>query len=191
VIYVKGAPDRLFPLCCSQFADDELSTITASSGNTVPLQENAWLTAQEQLSSQGLRVLALCRCAQERVDPATCLSPVAAVWISGSSRPPACLPAACLVPAVPHPRGEVGPHEDVHTINPASLLARKEKPFLTLVALLAILDPPRDEAIEAVKVAHKAGIVVKMITGTVFVNRAVCCVLSGSFLLQLWQRPAR
>lgn len=30
---------------------------------------------------------------------------------------------------------------------------------------MAILDPPRDEAIEAVKVAHRAGIVVKMITG--------------------------
>lgn len=34
-----------------------------------------------------------------------------------------------------------------------------------MVALLAILDPPRDEAIEAVKVAHGAGITVKMITG--------------------------
>jgi hypothetical protein len=33
------------------------------------------------------------------------------------------------------------------------------------VALIAILDPPRDEAIEAVKVAHSAGIEVKMITG--------------------------
>jgi magnesium-transporting ATPase (P-type) len=33
------------------------------------------------------------------------------------------------------------------------------------VSLIAILEPPRDEAIEAVKVAHKAGIQVKMITG--------------------------
>lgn len=41
----------------------------------------------------------------------------------------------------------------------------KRRPFLSLVALVAILDPPRDEAIEAVKVAHKAGIQVKMITG--------------------------
>lgn len=34
-----------------------------------------------------------------------------------------------------------------------------------MVAMIAILDPPRDEAIEAVKVAHEAGITVKMITG--------------------------
>ena len=33
------------------------------------------------------------------------------------------------------------------------------------MALLAILDPPREEVIEAVKVAHAAGISVKMITG--------------------------
>ena len=43
------------------------------------------------------------------------------------------------------------------------ILARP--PFLSLVALVAILDPPRDEAIAAVKIAHKAGIEVKMITG--------------------------
>jgi magnesium-transporting ATPase (P-type) len=31
--------------------------------------------------------------------------------------------------------------------------------------MVAILDPPREEAVEAIKVAHKAGISVKMITG--------------------------
>jgi hypothetical protein len=31
--------------------------------------------------------------------------------------------------------------------------------------MVAILDPPREEAVEAIKVAHKAGITVKMITG--------------------------
>jgi hypothetical protein len=36
---------------------------------------------------------------------------------------------------------------------------------LALVALFAILDPPREEAIEAARVAHQAGITVKMITG--------------------------
>ncbi len=34
-----------------------------------------------------------------------------------------------------------------------------------LVALLAIMDPPRDEAIEAIDACHRAGITVKMITG--------------------------
>lgn len=39
------------------------------------------------------------------------------------------------------------------------------KPFLTLCAVFAIMDPPRPECIEAIKCAHRAGIVVKMITG--------------------------
>jgi magnesium-transporting ATPase (P-type) len=59
-MYVKGAPDRLFPMCCAQLADDSLQTITGTQGN-VPFTEGFWIQAQEQLSSQGLRVLALCR----------------------------------------------------------------------------------------------------------------------------------
>jgi magnesium-transporting ATPase (P-type) len=121
VIYVKGAPDRLLPLCRSQLADDALATINEVDG-TVAVQPNFWQTAQEQLSSQGLRVLAICR-------------------------------------------AELSEDEDVSELTASSILARKSSPFLTVVALLAILDPPREEAIEAVKVAHKAGIVVKMITG--------------------------
>lgn len=65
VIYVKGAPDRLFPLCNSQLADDRLETITGTQGN-VPFTEGMWLQAQEQMSSQGLRVLALCRWVSQR-----------------------------------------------------------------------------------------------------------------------------
>jgi magnesium-transporting ATPase (P-type) len=38
-------------------------------------------------------------------------------------------------------------------------------PRLTLVGLIAILDPPRPECIEAIKAFHKAGIVCKMVTG--------------------------
>ncbi|WIA38354.1 hypothetical protein OEZ86_001687 [Tetradesmus obliquus] len=124
VIFVKGAPDRLMPLCNSQLADDELETIRGGHGGSgvVPLQPEFWLTAQEQLSSQGLRVLAICR-------------------------------------------AEVAPGENVVGMTANDILARKSQPFLTLMGLMAILDPPRDEAIAAVKVAHRAGIVVKMITG--------------------------
>jgi magnesium-transporting ATPase (P-type) len=63
VIFVKGAPDRLMPLCGSQLADDELETIRGGHGGAgmVPLQPKFWEAAQEQLSSQGLRVLAICR----------------------------------------------------------------------------------------------------------------------------------
>lgn len=62
-------------------------------------------------------------------------------------------------------RAEVPADEDLTQLSATNLLERRSKPFLTLVALMAILDPPRDEAIEAVKVAHRAGITVKMITG--------------------------
>eukprot|EP00961_Rhodomonas_salina_P180793 2440219-Rhodomonas_salina.2 len=34
-----------------------------------------------------------------------------------------------------------------------------------MMGIVAILDPPRPEAISAIKIAHEAGIVVKMITG--------------------------
>jgi cation transport ATPase len=57
----------------------------------------------------------------------------------------------------------VQPAENVEDFNPTYL--RQRKPSLALVALFAILDPPREEAIQAAKVAHNAGITVKMITG--------------------------
>jgi magnesium-transporting ATPase (P-type) len=60
-------------------------------------------------------------------------------------------------------RGDLQPGEDPGDFNPNYL--RKRNPSLALVALFAILDPPREEAIEAAKVAHNAGITVKMITG--------------------------
>jgi magnesium-transporting ATPase (P-type) len=181
-MFVKGAPDRLLPLCSSQLADDSLATITAAGGNTAPLNERMWLTAQEHLSSQGLRVLALCRCDAGRAAtsvPAHAAAAAAAhvcgtvhacVQALTSHQPPTTTRAPCLcgVSAPPlrqHTRGEVGPDEDLSALNPTAILARRDKPFLTLITLLAILDPPRDEAIEAVKVAHRAGITVKMITG--------------------------
>jgi magnesium-transporting ATPase (P-type) len=60
-------------------------------------------------------------------------------------------------------RADLEADEDASSFTPTALL--KRKPSMVLVALMAILDPPRDEAIAAVKVAHQAGIVVKMITG--------------------------
>jgi magnesium-transporting ATPase (P-type) len=54
VMYVKGAPDRLLPLCASQLAGDDW-------GETVPVQVEFWQAAQAEMSKKGLRVLALCR----------------------------------------------------------------------------------------------------------------------------------
>jgi len=47
----------------------------------------------------------------------------------------------------------------------AEIITKASSPFLTMVGIVAILDPPRPEAIEAVGVANQAGITVKMITG--------------------------
>lgn len=82
VMYVKGAPDRLFPLCNSQLADDSLETITGTQGNA-PFTEGMWLQAQEQMSSQGLRVLALCRCVSA---PGACSASRSAVICTCSFR---------------------------------------------------------------------------------------------------------
>jgi magnesium-transporting ATPase (P-type) len=121
VLYMKGAPDRLMPMCVGQFKSDSLADINVGSTTPLaPLNGAYWEKEQEELSSKGLRVLALCR-------------------------------------------GYLEADEDITNITPNDLL--KRKPFLTMVALAAILDPPREEAIEAVVVAHQAGITVKMITG--------------------------
>ncbi|KAI8462702.1 MAG: cation transporting ATPase [Monoraphidium minutum] len=114
VMYVKGAPDRLLPLCATQVTSDDLAAPPA------PLDAGFWHDQQAALSSQGLRVLALCR-------------------------------------------AELQPGEDLSALNPAAILGRGRR--LSLVLLAAILDPPRPEAIAAVKVARSAGITVKMITG--------------------------
>jgi len=57
VLYVKGAPDRLMPLCRSQVMGQGDVSATA------PLDQHFWKDAQAALSSKGLRVLVLCRCA--------------------------------------------------------------------------------------------------------------------------------
>ena len=119
VMYVKGAPDRIMPMCAGQLRGEGIRHLSEGAALD-PLDCDHWMRAQEHLSSKGLRVLALCR-------------------------------------------GEVEDGEDLSGLNPETL--RQRVPSLAFVALLAILDPPREEVIEAVKVAHTAGICVKMITG--------------------------
>jgi magnesium-transporting ATPase (P-type) len=55
VMFVKGAPDRIMPLCTSQVMGNDFNAATK------PLDKVFWQQAQADLSSQGLRVLALCR----------------------------------------------------------------------------------------------------------------------------------
>jgi magnesium-transporting ATPase (P-type) len=57
VMYVKGAPDRVLPMCSTQLASDSLSDIANMRGEAI--NNVYWLKAQEKLSSKGLRVLGL------------------------------------------------------------------------------------------------------------------------------------
>jgi magnesium-transporting ATPase (P-type) len=68
-------------------------------------------------------------------------------------------------------RAELPADEDLSSLTPATILSHGK--FLSMVMLLAILDPPREEAMTAIKVAHRAGIQVKMITGTAALRAAV------------------
>jgi hypothetical protein len=88
------------------------------------------------------------------------------------------LTVSCSTPSPHSPRYVLQPDEHIVEMKATDVLAKP--PFMSLVALVAILDPPRDEAIAAVKVAHKAGIEVKMITGKLRIvgRRGQCEVLS-------------
>jgi len=52
---------------------------------------------------------------------------------------------------------------DVEDLEPE--FVADQAPFLTMVGLVAILDPPRKECMPSIRQAHEAGVVVKMITG--------------------------
>ena len=118
VVHVKGAPDRMIPLCKYQaksgkFGKDELE----------PCNADYWIEQIAILSSHGLRVLALTRGTLEK--------------------------------------GQVKQGEQ---LKPEFVNGRGE-PWLTIVGLCAIMDPPRPECVEAIKIAHTAGVRVAMITG--------------------------
>ncbi len=106
VVYVKGAPERLFEMCDSQWVKH---------GEGAPFDKDYWLGHSERLASGGHRVLAVAH-----------------------------KPAAS---------------------DAKSLQVDDLTDGLTLLGLFGIIDPPRSEAIEAVKDCHDAGIRVKMITG--------------------------
>ena len=58
-MYVKGAPDRIMPMCVCQLKGDTIQDINGDA--MAHLDADFWRHAQEQLSSRGLQALALCR----------------------------------------------------------------------------------------------------------------------------------
>lgn len=103
-ILVKGAPDRLL----------EMSSNTLSQEGPSPIDRHQWEARIEELSSQGLRVLAIAEMAS--------------------------------------PDSQSLDHEHIQQ-------------DLTFLGIIGLLDPPREEAINAVKECLRAGIRPVMITG--------------------------
>ena len=118
IVHVKGAPDRMIPLCKYQAKGGSFAK-----ADLEPCESKMWIEQIAVLSSHGLRVLVLTR--------------------------------ADL------PKGSVEPGQQ---LGPEFVLDRGE-PWLTIVGLCAIMDPPRPECVQAVSEAHHAGIRVAMITG--------------------------
>jgi magnesium-transporting ATPase (P-type) len=116
IVHVKGAPDRMVTMCNSQ-------AVAGMVGRTEDIHAQYWLEQVGNLSSYGLRVLALCRGVMKKSDV------------------------------------ESGVSLD------ANFVRRDGKPWLTMVGLCAVMDPPRPECVDAIKIAHKAGVRVAMITG--------------------------
>lgn len=105
VIFVKGAPEKVLDCCQSVFGDD----------GTTPFQIEHWNFLEQEMASEGQRVLAL-----------------------------ACKPVSSQTSRIDW--------QDIQQ-------------DLRLLGLVGMIDPPREEAIEAVKICRDAGIRVVMITG--------------------------
>jgi len=118
VVHVKGAPDRMIPLCKYQAKGGDISK-----NNLEPVDTNYWVEQIAILSSHGLRVLALTR---------------------GSVA-----------------KGSITPGDQLQP----EFINGRDEPWLTIVGLCAIMDPPRPECVQAVNEAHGAGVRVAMITG--------------------------
>lgn len=116
ICHVKGAPDRMIPLCKYQAKAGMI-------GEVEPVNNDYWIQQIAILSSHGLRCLALCR---------------------GTVSKDAVKQGQQLKPGFVNGRDE---------------------PWLTIVGLCAIQDPPRPECVAAISQAHGAGVRVAMITG--------------------------
>lgn len=117
IVHVKGAIDRLLPLCAKQVVSGNVNH------GTEPVNKEYWNSQAEQLSSHGYRVLCLCR---------------------------AHAPAGSIVQDQKLDR---------------EFVDGRNEPWLTIVGLAAIQDPPRPECVQAIKEAHAASVRVAMITG--------------------------
>jgi magnesium-transporting ATPase (P-type) len=115
VMYAKGAPDRLVVRSATQ--------LNGATGMIEPISVEFWQQQAMELSSKGLRCLAICT-----------------ATLDSTAFPDAVAKGSAFLTSAP-------------------------EPFLCFLGLAAIMDPPRQECVVAIKEAHEAGVEVKMITG--------------------------
>jgi magnesium-transporting ATPase (P-type) len=154
IIYVKGAPDRLFPMCSSQLYTPPPATNEAIKNGSVKPHS---LRRQATNTPGTPRVPYTAGAVPPGIPEES--QPFDLGYWEQSQEDLGVQGLRVLALC----KAELTEEENLDDLTPGNL--RKRTPFLTMVALFAILDPPRPEAIAAVKVAHTAGISVKMITG--------------------------
>lgn len=113
VVYTKGAPESVIPLCTRQGSNTAGSS---TAGSATRFDAPAWLARADALAAQGLRVLAI---AQRTHD----------------------------------------------TLPDGTANAQTTERDLSLLGLIGLIDPPRSEALDAVRECMAAGITPVMITG--------------------------
>jgi magnesium-transporting ATPase (P-type) len=143
-LFAKGAPDRLIPCCQRQVAG------LGAAARAVSAVAAANAAAAATDAPVPALIQAACGAETEPIDQAYWSSAAEAL----SSRGLRVLALCCGVVPDTTPVEDLSPSTVLHGTVP-----------LVMLGLVAILDPPREECIAAIKKAHEAGIVVKMITG--------------------------
>jgi len=142
ILFCKGAPDRLLPRCSYQFKTNIalLSTNLNKDDNT---NLSDYLLTESSLSNDNL----------EPIDMEYWNMKASMLGSKG-------LRVLALI-------GGILPSTiNARHLTPSLILNNNENNLqLTILGLVAIMDPPRDEVKSSINEAHTAGIVVKMITG--------------------------
>lgn len=138
VLNLKGAPDRLIPHCKFQLDNDM---------KQVPIDATFWNNECITLAKKGLRTIAIC---QSVIDA----NQVTQVVLGKVKFKNICkqLTIVCHL---------------LYIAGPDYIIKREINPNLeiTIIGIVGIMDPPREECIIAIREAHTAGVEVKMITG--------------------------
>ncbi|UJP06032.1 MAG: HAD-IC family P-type ATPase [Nitrosomonas sp.] len=154
LIYVKGAPEEVLAMCDYQ----------RSQGEDRPIQPDFWHGKIQQISATGQRILAIavrvCAAKEALINSANEMK----CETHGTQRPRP-------IHEMDKEASTAQPGDSL--VQPISQCAPKQQTLafadvtagFSLLGMVGIIDPPREEAVTAIKQCRTAGIRVKMITG--------------------------